>query len=249
MAYEIPVLDATYEAAEDLSSDQYKFVVLASGKVRRPDSATEIAEGILQNDPASGEEAVVRKAGVSKLTVNAAVSEGDFLKPEYVGASDAGKGEAAGTNWQYTRARVLDAAGAEDDLATVELVGPFIPSLGTLIGLTTVTTENTADNHTYTAAELLGGLILRDCNGGDRSDPTDTAANIIAAMVQAGVGNSFEFTIRNTSDADETITVTDGTDVTLSGTMTIAQNNSKRFLCVVTSSTEVTIYSLGTIVH
>ena len=249
MAYEIAVLDVAYEAAEDLSDDQFKFVVLSSGKVRRPDSAAEIAEGILQNNPASGEAATVRKIGVSKLAVNGAVAEGDFLKPEYVAAADAGKGEAAGTNWQYARARVLEAAGAEDDLASVELIGPFIPSLGTLVGLTTVTTEETADNHTYTAAELLGGLILRDCAGGARSDPTDTAANIIAAMVQAGVGNSFEFTIRNTSDAAETITVTGGTDVTLSGTMTIAQNNSKRFLCVVTASTTVTIYSLGTVVH
>ena len=76
--------------------------------------------------------------------------------------------------------------------------------------------------------------VLRDPNGGARSDPTDTAANIIAAITQAGVGNTFEFTIRNTADAAETITVTAGTGVTLSGTMTIAQNNSKRFLCVVT---------------
>jgi len=251
MAYEIPILDVTYEAAEDLSNDQYKFVVLdsTSKKVRRPNSATEIAEGILQNNPESGEEALVRKAGISKLVVNAAVAVGDLLSPEYVSAADAGKGQDASANFGYARARVIDPAGAEDDLATVELVGPFPPSLGTLIGKTTVTTENTAGNHTYTAAELLGGLILRDPAGADRSDPTDTAANIIAAMRQAGVGNSFEFTIRNTADADETITVTAGTGVTLSGTMTIAQNNSKRFLCVVTGASTVTIYSLGTVVH
>lgn len=251
MAYGIKVLDVSYEAAEDLSSDQFKFVVLdgTTKKVRRPDSAAEYAEGILQNDPAAGEEALVRKIGVSKLAVNGAVSVGDFLKPEYVGAADAGKGEKAGTNFKYARAKVLEAAGAEDDLASVELVGPFPPSLGTLIGFTTVTTEATAGAHTYTAAELLGGLILRDPNGGARSDPTDTAANIIAAMLQAGVGDSFEFTIRNAADEAETITVTAGTDVTLSGTMTIAQDNSKRFLCVVTSATEVTIYSLGTVAH
>lgn len=249
MTYEIKILDVAYEAAEDLSNDQYHFVVLASGKVRRPDSATEIAEGILQNAPESGEAAQVRKIGISKLEVNGAISEGDFLKPEYVAAGDAGKGEKAGTNWQYTRARALETAGAENDMIAVELIGPFVPSLGTLVGLTTVTTEATADVHTYTAAELLGGLILRDPNGGARSDPTDTAANIIAAMVQAGVGDSFEFTIRNAADAAETITVTAGTGVTLSGTMTITQNNSKRFLCVVTAATTVTIYSLGTVVH
>ena len=114
---------------------------------------------------------------------------------------------------------------------------------------TTVTTDNTAGARTYTAAELLGGLILRDPNGAGRSDVTPTAAAIIAELDEPAVGSSFEFTIRNTANAAETITVTAGTDVTLSGTMTIAQNNSKRFLAVVTSATTVTVYSLGTVVH
>jgi hypothetical protein len=96
---------------------------------------------------------------------------------------------------------------------------------------------------------LLGGFILRDPNGGARSDVTPTAALIIAALKNAQVGDSFEFTIRNTADASEVITVTEGVGVTLSGTMTIAQNSSKRFLALVTSSTAVTIYSLGTVVH
>lgn len=249
MATENKILDVSYEAAEDLSSDQFCFVVLSSTGVRRPDSESEVAEGILQNAPESGQAAVVRKNGLSKLQVNGAVAIDDLLAPEYVSATDAGKGKKAATGWGFARARVIGAAGAEDDLATVELVGPFPPSLGTLIGLTTVSTVETAGAATYTAAQLLGGLILRDCAGGARSDVTPTAALIIAAMRQAGIGNSFEFTIKNTSDAAETITVTAGTDVTLTGTMTIAQNNSKRFLCVVTASTTVTIYSLGTVVH
>ena len=249
MTTELRILDISETAAEDLSSDQYKFVVLSSTGVRRPDSANEIAHGILQNAPESGDAAQVRVDGISKLVANAALAIGKIVSPEYVGAADAGKGQDAGTNWKAARAIVVEAAGAEDDLAGVRLIGPFPQGHGTLIGQHTVTTEATADAHTYTAAELLGGLILRDCAGGARSDPTDTAANIIAAITQAGVGNSFEFTIRNTSDAAETITVTAGTGVTLSGTMTIAQNNSKRFLCVVTASTTVTIYSLGTVVH
>lgn len=251
MSWENLILKISGEAAESLVNDQYKFVVFdaTSGKVRRPDSAAEFSDGVLQGNPASGVEADVMTHGFTKVVAAEALAVGDIVKPEYVSATDAGKAQKAGTNWQYARGIVVCAAGAEDDLATIMLIGPFPPSLGTLVGLTTVTTEETADNHTYTAAELLGGLILRDPNGGARSDPTDTAANIIAAMRQAGVGNSFEFTIRNTADASETITVTAGTGVTLSGTMTIAQNNSKRFLCVVTASTTVTIYSLGTVVH
>lgn len=250
MAYENAVLDLPFVAAESLADDQYKFVVLnSSEQVRRPDSAAEAAVGILQNAPASGEVATVRVAGVSKLRVNAAVSIGNFLSPEYVDAADAGKGSSAGIAWPYSRAIALQSAGAEDDVVAARLLGPFPPGGYFPVHQSTVTTLATAGAATYTAAQLLGGMILRDPAGGARSDVTPTAALIIAAISQAGVGNSFEFTIRNTADADETITVTAGADVTLSGTMTIAQNNTKRFLCVVTAATTATIYSLGTIVH
>jgi len=250
MATENKILDVSYVAAEDLSDDQYKFVVLnSSGQVRRPDSANEICAGILQNAPESGEAAVVRVDGVSKLQANAALAINDIVGPEYVSATDAGKGQESGANWKAARAIVVEASSAEDDLAGVRLIGPFPQGLGTLIGQSTVTTIATADVVTYTAAQLLGGLILRDPAGGARSDVTPTAALIVAALTQAGTGNSFEFTIRNTADAAETITVTAGTGVTLSGTMTIAQNNSKRFLAVVTGAATVTIYSLGTVVH
>jgi hypothetical protein len=250
MATENAVLDMSFVAAEDLSSDQYKFVVLNSSRqVRRPDAAGEIALGILQNAPASGEAASVRVIGTSKLTANAALAVGKFVSPEYVGASDAGKGQDCGADWKAAKGIVIEAASAEDDLCQVLLIGPPPQGYGTLIGQSTVSTITTADVVTYTAAQFLGGLILRDPAGASRSDVTPTAALIIAAITQAGVGNSFEFTIRNTADAAETITLTAGTGVTLSGTMTIAQNNSKRFLCVVTASTTVTIYSLGTVVH
>jgi hypothetical protein len=116
------------------------------------------------------------------------------------------------------------------------------------------TTDSTAAAVTYTAAQLLGGIILRDPNGAGRSDVTPTAALLVAAIGDGcRVGTAFEFTIRNTADAAETITVTAGSGATLSGTMTIAQNNTKRFLVVVTNallgSEAYTVYSLGTIVH
>lgn len=125
---------------------------------------------------------------------------------------------------------------------------PVVDGNGIVMPLQTVTTKTTASAVTYTAAEFLGGLILRDPNGAGRSDVTPTAALLIAAMPGVAVGNSFRFVIRNTADAAETITLTAGSNVTLSGTMTIAQNNSKEFLAVVTSTSAVTIYSLGTVV-
>jgi len=111
----------------------------------------------------------------------------------------------------------------------------------------------TAGNLTLTAGQILSGLILRDPAGGARTDTLPTAALLVAAMPGATVGSSFTFTIRNTADAAETITVASGTGGTDSGTMTIAQNNSKTFLVRLTrvdSGNEAyTAYSLGTVVH
>ena len=101
---------------------------------------------------------------------------------------------------------------------------------------------------------MCGDLFYcgRDPNGSGRSDVTPTAALLVAALPSAVVGTSFVFTIRNDADAAETITVTAGSGATLSGTMTIAQNNLKQFLVVLTNVTSgaeaYTVYSLGTVV-
>ncbi len=254
MTTENKILDLSYPAAEDLSADQYRWVVLTSaGTVRRPDSETEVAHGILQNAPEAGQAAAVRVIGVSKLEAGEALGVGAFVMPEYTDATDAGKGKVSSGAPAYTRAQVIEAAAAEGDLAGVLLTCPFPAINDAVARVTTVLTDATAGAKTYTAANLIGGLILRDPAGGARSDVTPTAAAIVAGIAGAIVGSSFEFTIRNTADAAETITLTAGSGVTLSGTMTIAQNNSKRFLAVCTnvtgSSEAVTIYSLGTVVH
>lgn len=253
MSTENKILDISFPAAEDLSNDKYRFVVLASTGVRRPDSETEVAIGVLQNAPASGEAAVVRLIGTTKFQANAALGVGAFVMPEYVGAADAGKGKDAAAALAYARGVVLEATGAEDDLGTILLIGQVPAITQVAWQRTTVTTDATAGPNTYTAAELLGGMILRDPAGASRTDVSPAAVDIVAAIAGAVVGSSFEFTIRNTADAAETITLDAGAGVTLSGTMTIAQNNSKRFLAVCTNVTgaaeAVTIYSLGTVVH
>jgi hypothetical protein len=111
------------------------------------------------------------------------------------------------------------------------------------------TTVSTAGAVTYTAAQLKTGLILRDPNGAGRADLFPTAADLLAAVPGAVVGTTFRVTIRNTADAAETITMTTNTGLTLSGTMTIAQNAQKEFLInftnVTSASEAVTIYSMG----
>jgi hypothetical protein len=136
-------------------------------------------------------------------------------------------------------------AGIETDGKNVEIhEGQFLVN-GETFRKTSPATITTADNVTYTAAQLIGGLVLRDPNGGARSDVSPTAALIVAAVKNAEVGSSFDFTIRNDADAAETITLTAGTGVTLNGTMTVAQNEIKRFLVRITAvaSPAVTIYA------
>ena len=116
-------------------------------------------------------------------------------------------------------------------------------------GKMTVSTKATATAITLTAAEVLGGMILQDPTGGAVTTNLPTAALLSAALGGAIAGDSLEFTIRNTADANETITVEAGTGGTMSGTKTIAQNNSKRFLIVFSSKSVYTAYSLGTVTH
>lgn len=255
MSWEKPICMISGKAAEDLSNDQFKWVVrTADGTFRRPDNETEVCEGILQNAPAAGEAASVMTHGFSKAQTNDALGVGTFVKAEFVAAADAGKMKDASDDLSHARGIIIEASEAEDDLATVLIIGPLPAITQEAWERYTVATKDDADVVSYAAEELLGRLILRDPNGGARNDVFPAAADLVDAIQGCVVGSGFEFTIRNTANAAETITMTaPGADVTLSGTMTIEQNNSKRFLAVVTNvgaGTEaVTIYSLGTVVH
>ena len=123
MAYEVGGTDLCWLAAEDISAYQYRFITIASDTtVQLANGATEYPIGILQNAPTSGEVAVVRVAGVSKLVANDAIAVGLKVKMEYVGVADNGKGDLADTNKDIVRGVTLTAAGAEDDICTVLLI-------------------------------------------------------------------------------------------------------------------------------
>jgi len=122
MATEQRILDVSYPAAEDLGADQFKFVVLDAGKVRRPDSGTERALGVLQNKPAANQAAQVRLEGITKLVAGGAISENAQVKAEYVSGTDAGKGLATTSSGDKVRGLCVAAASAEDALCSVRLV-------------------------------------------------------------------------------------------------------------------------------
>ncbi len=77
-------LDLPFSASGDLGDYQYRFVKVAS-TMMRVDAATGASNpvpiGVLQNDPYSGDSAIVRVAGVTKVSVSscAAISVGQLL--------------------------------------------------------------------------------------------------------------------------------------------------------------------------
>lgn len=114
----------------------------------------------------------------------------------------------------------------------------------------TASTLTTAGAVTYSAAQVAGGLILRDPNGAGRTDPTPTAAALVAAVPGAQVDDVFECVVVNTADAAETITLQAGSGVTLvPAAVTIAQNEMGRllvrFTAVAAGAEAVVIYALA----
>lgn len=99
-----------------------------------------------------------------------------------------------------------------------------------------VVTKTTAANVTYTADELLTGLILRDPAGAARTDTLPTAALLVAAGITTGTG--IRFSVRNTADVlSEDITVAAGTGITAhaSTRLTVVPGETAEFLLVVTA--------------
>jgi hypothetical protein len=186
-----------------------------------------------------------------KLTVTGVTSEEDKGKPVYASADDTytlACGARGGTTCighvsQYVSSGVaivqVDvAADREDNYQHA------IPS--------SVTTAGAA---TYTAAQLLSGLIKRDPAGSARSDVTPTATLIVAALRPDArrIGYSFEFTLHNIADNSEVITLTAGTDVTLDAAgnwAALDHHMAKRIRVEVTAvaSPTVTMYDLGLVV-
>jgi hypothetical protein len=119
MAYEISnnAVKITLTAGEDLSAKQYYFVkVNSSGNAVLCAAATDKPIGVLQNDPASGEEASIVVVGGTKVVVAASSDEGTVI-----GTTSAGKGTpyVAGTDTtKYLVGSVILAAGADNEIAT-----------------------------------------------------------------------------------------------------------------------------------
>lgn len=107
----------------------------------------------------------------------------------------------------------------------------------------------TAGNVTYTGAQIINGMMVRDTAGGARTDTFPTAAQLVAA-VNAAAGNNVwnnvatpnmevAFTLYNNSGAANAITPalgTGGTAGTTAVTTAIAQNASRTFRVFITNA-------------
>ncbi|GIV81829.1 MAG: hypothetical protein KatS3mg051_1183 [Anaerolineae bacterium] len=117
MAWEIPTLTFTLEAAADLSAKQYYFVkVDSNGKAAVCAATTDKPVGVLQNKPKQGQEAQIMALGITKVSSDAALNEGDLIGTSADGQADA---KVPGTDTtEYVVGQVLTATTAAGGLAT-----------------------------------------------------------------------------------------------------------------------------------
>ena len=100
------------------------------------------------------------------------------------------------------------------------------------------------------AADLITGaqvVRLLNTNNTPGNQTVRTAAQMIADMVNCLPGDTYMLEIANTGTG--TLTLLTATGVTLSGTMTVAQNTMRTFKVTVDSSSTMTILSVGSIAY
>lgn len=118
MAYQIPVLDITLVAGQDLQESQFRGVAISEdGEAVLPNHTdAETVLGFLQNDPEEGEAASIRVYGVTK----AIASTTDVNYGTEVEVDADGRISDAGDDDVVLGIALLD-AGATDDVVSVLL--------------------------------------------------------------------------------------------------------------------------------
>lgn len=116
------------------------------------------------------------------------------------------------------------------------LVAPGLPKYvkNTTVGATTAA-----------AGDLTGAIVIQAEYSavGAANLTTRTATQMFADAGNVQANDTYELTIINTSAG--TTTLVAGTGVTLTGTMTIATNTTRRFIVTFNSSTTMTFQSVG----
>jgi hypothetical protein len=151
-----------------------------------------------------------RTVGQSLVNVTGTVNVGDELQT----SATAGRAQA-GTDNSFAIAITANPSG------TGQIRALLIEQHRTPWQTLTPTVKTTASNVTYTATEVKGGLIARDPNGASRTDTLPSAANLVAALPGAIVGQGVPLLFRNDADASENLTLNAGTGGTLDPSTTL----------------------------
>lgn len=130
----------------------------------------------------------------------------------------------------YSAANTITMVGYEMGANSSELPAQFVTN-------TTTTT--------FAAGQLTGSEFQVYANTGNTPGTitTRTAAQMIADIPNASVGLSWVLRIYHGGTG--TLTVAAGTNVTLTGTATIATTTFRDFLCTITSATAITMQNIG----
>lgn len=104
-------------AGADLSTKQYYIVKQnSSAAIVLASLATDVIVGVLQNKPKSGEAALYRFGGTSKVVASAPISIG-----ARVTSTSTGKAVATTTNKDVVIGTALEAAGADGDIIEIQM--------------------------------------------------------------------------------------------------------------------------------
>lgn len=105
-------------------------------------------------------------------------------------------------------------------------------------------TDINGQHGTLTAAIIAGGILVHTSASGAGNLTLDTAANIIAAFPGISTGDTIKCYVIN--DGSQTLTVVAATGTTIADNgQTIAADESALLVILVTSSTTVTVYTVG----
>lgn len=113
--------------------------------------------------------------------------------------------------------------------------------------LNTPASVDTAGAATYTAAQIGRGIILRDPNGGNRTDVLPTAALLIAGVANvytlASNGDSVQWEVRNTGGF--TITLSTGAGITLLGDIVLPAGATRVLTAIRTGASAATVIAVN----
>lgn len=97
---------------------------------------------------------------------------------------------------------------------------------GDLLSLDVLSLVANAAGVTITAAQLLGGIIIRS-GAAAVSDTLPTAAALVALVPGAAIGDTFDVTIQNGNSG--LLTIVTGAGITLTGTTTVTNANTRKY--------------------